>query len=143
VIPLTVWIAIAALALGGTLGWRVHAWKDAADERDAIQAHQRDFLRREKEQYVAAADHEKARTRIEFIDREVTKEIDRVVEKPVYRELCLDDDGLRLANQAIAATGAASQPGPAVPASGAAGNWFWWRDPAVDQVDIPGLRGVR
>jgi hypothetical protein len=121
-IPLTAWIAIAALAFGFAGGWRVHAWKDAADERDEIAAHQRDFLRREKEQYGAADAHEKERTRIERVDRVITKEVDRVVEKPVYRNVCLDPDGLRLANEAIAAAGAASQPRPAVPASGAAGD---------------------
>lgn len=141
--PLTGWVAIIALALGFTGGWRVHVWKDAADARDAQKAAEVEFMRREKAQYDAATAHEKTRTRIQYVDREVTKEIDRVVEKPVYRELCLDADGLRLANEAIAATGPASQPAPAVPASGAFGDWFRWGDSALDQVDIPGVRDLR
>ena len=38
-----------------------------------------------------------------------------MVEKPVYRDVCFDDDGLRLIGAAISGHSAASEPAPAVP----------------------------
>lgn len=36
-----------------------------------------------------------------IITREITVEVEKVVDRPVYRNICLDDDGLRLARCAI------------------------------------------
>lgn len=38
----------------------------------------------------------------QIIYRTITQQVDRVVERPVYRNVCLDDDGLRLINAAAA-----------------------------------------
>jgi hypothetical protein len=51
----------------------------------------------------------------------ITKTVDRVVERPVYRSECIDDDGLRNINAALAGAAAdPSQPDAAVPAAVAA-----------------------
>lgn len=47
-----------------------------------------------------------AKKRIEY--RTIREAVDRVVEQPVYRAVCLDDDGLRAARAAIAGTGPAA-----------------------------------
>ena len=55
-----------------------------------------------------------AKTRVEF--RTITKEVEKIVEKPVYRDVCLDADGLRAVNAAL--TGAsppAPEPSDALP----------------------------
>ena len=76
--------------------------------------------RNERQADHGAAGHEadRARIRTEFIT--ITKEAERVVEKPVYRNICLDDDGLRLLARAIdgqPSTGesATTVPGPDKP----------------------------
>lgn len=46
--------------------------------------------------------------------REIVRETVKLVDRPVYHNVCLDDDGLRLAN---AAKNAASKPSDAVPDS--------------------------
>jgi hypothetical protein len=51
----------------------------------------------------AAAELEQARGKIEVKYRTITKEVQKVVERPVYRGTCLDDDGLRLVNAALKA----------------------------------------
>lgn len=45
------------------------------------------------QQHKAAAD---AAQRVQYV------EIEKIIEKPVYRNICLDDDGLRELNRAIA-----------------------------------------
>jgi hypothetical protein len=61
-------------------------------------------LQREKEAQrasEAATELEKAKAKTKVVYRTITQEVDRVVEKPVYRDVCLDPDGLRLANVAL------------------------------------------
>ena len=57
------------------------------------------------QQYQEESQHAQQQTRI------VTQYVDRIVTRPVYRSICLDDDGLRIARHAIAGTA------PAEPAS--------------------------
>lgn len=52
---------------------------------------------------------EAARGRTEVKYRTITKEVERVVERPVYSTVCFDVDGVRLANAALA--GSSSAPG--------------------------------
>ena len=49
----------------------------------------------------AATELEKVKTKTKVVYRTITQEVDRVVEKPIYRDVCLDPDGLRLANAAL------------------------------------------
>jgi hypothetical protein len=51
---------------------------------------------------------EKTDAQAKVIYRTITKTVDRIVERPVYRSVCLDDDGLRAANDAIAGEAAAT-----------------------------------
>ena len=44
---------------------------------------------------------EKAKTKTEIRYRTLLKEVEREVEKPVYRVVCLTDDGVRIANNAL------------------------------------------
>lgn len=57
-----------------------------------------------------------------IIYKTITQTVDRVVERPVYLNTCLDPDGLQLANAALAgiAAGPPSEPAATVPASGPA-----------------------
>lgn len=137
-------IALVAAGTGTAAGWKAKAWQVAYAEQQAAEAAAKDFVRREKEQYAQADAHEKVKTELRYVDRVITKEIEREVEKLVYRNVCLPADGLRLANEAIrAANRAASQPAAAVPAAGGASAGGRRGDPALDQVDGPGLRRVR
>ena len=52
-----------------------------------------------------------ARNNQQVVYRDVIKNVDRVVTRPVYRNACLDADGLQLANGALAnKAAAAAQP---------------------------------
>ncbi len=70
-----------------------------------------------------AQELEKARAQREIVYRTITKQVDRIVDRPVYRNVCLDDDGLRVINDALSgqATPDPGQPDAAVSGADAAG----------------------
>ena len=81
----------------------------------------------------AAVKHEQFKTRVEVREVQVLKEVDRVIEKPVYSNVCVDDDGLRIIAADIAARhDAPSQPAPAVPAPSGAVKNRWQNHTALD-----------
>ena len=65
-------------------------------------------------------------------ERVVIKEVIRVVSKPVYREQCLDDDGMRILSDDARASNARRGLEPAVPASGATNGSDQGRDASVE-----------
>lgn len=105
-------IAIVIFAAGAASGVKIQSaltdQKALAEQRAAAKQQQ---ARLEKID-VAAVGHEsdKAQLRTQF--KTIIKEVDRVVQKPVYLNVCFDDDGLRAAQAAIGPTPSASQPAP-------------------------------
>lgn len=111
---------IAGLALGGTGGWWVQGWRWRAADADRLE-----LEREARRGQVHAADgaavrHETTRAAIRAQQQFISREVERVVESPVYRDVCLDADGLRLVVQAAGAAANPGQLAPAVPASAAA-----------------------
>lgn len=108
--------AVLALGLGFTAGWQVQGWR-----QDSIRAEQADQARELRAQRERAADHaaeqhEQVRADLDAQFRVITREVERVVEKPVYRNVCLDADGLRALADAVGQPAAAAgEPAPAVP----------------------------
>lgn len=114
-------IALAIFVSGVAGGIRWHAGQDAIAANAAHHAAAKEAAMRTEHVDQAATAHEadKAELRTEFIT--ITKEVARVVEKPVYRDgVCFDDDGMRVVRSAIAAASAPSQPSGALPGSGRA-----------------------
>jgi hypothetical protein len=70
---------------------------------------------------VVSAELERARHEKQVVYRTITRRVEKVVERDVYRNVCLDDDGVRLVNSALAGRADPGQPAAAVPATGAAG----------------------
>ena len=93
----------------------------------------------------AAQGLEADRATEKIVYRTITQQVGKIVDRPVYRNVCLDADGLRLARCAIRGEGADScKPDPALPApvrpSGRNGGIHL----ALDRGElgsIPGLRG--
>jgi len=110
-------ITVAVLVMSFGAGWTVQGWRRDAADKENIEAAQE--LQRENRRgaNTAAAGHEKDREviRTEFIT--ITETVEKIVEKPVYRNVCFDDDGMRALRAAIRPGSTASQPGPAVPRS--------------------------
>lgn len=111
-------IVAAALAAAGT--WQVQNWRYGAKEADRLQLVAEQARHAARSADAAAAAHEADKATLRQRRQIITQEVDRVVEKPVYRDVCLDADGLRLITTAISATAPASQPAPALPATATA-----------------------
>ena len=109
-------LLIACLVVGFAAGVKYHAGWDAIKE-NARQVNQRATERLQRQNSnTAAVAHESDKVRIETEYRDVIKEVQRVVEKPVYRNVCLDPDGLSVIGDALArAYNDPGEPGNAVP----------------------------
>ena len=89
-------VCLACLAAGTAGGWKARDWKAGADDKQRIEneAEARRLRARQVDSAAEALEVKKAAGEVRW--RTVVKEQERVVEKPVYRNVCLDDDGLRL-----------------------------------------------
>ena len=103
---------MAALAAGAT--WKVEEWRFAALRNEEQKTILADTFRRVERADVKAENHEKQKTIIQTKFKTIEKEVERVVNKTEYRDICLDDDGMRAIAIAIAASPSASQPASAV-----------------------------
>ena len=118
---------VAAALLAGLLAfagaWQTQEWRYEAREAQRLEALAETKRMNELAADAGAAGHEsdKAAIKTEFIT--ITKEVRRVVEKPIYRNVCLDADGLRILERAISGQPAASQPAPTLPKDPVSGQW--------------------
>ncbi len=73
--------------------------KMVTDQAEAVQQAKQAMLIQSAN---ASAALEAGNAKREIVYRTITKNVDRIVERPVYSGVCFDDDGLRLANAALA-----------------------------------------
>lgn len=113
-------LALAIFAAGGAAGIKYHVGVDAQRTLAAHEATAKETAKKLDRGDKAAAGHEadKVQIRTEFLT--ITQEVERVVEKPVYRDVCFDDDGLRLIRAALGRGAAASEPASTLPGSAGA-----------------------
>ncbi len=115
-------VALGLLAAGFTSGYRVESWHAAAQRQAAIDAAIAEYKGEAEKANAAAAALEQKKDASHVVYQTITRNVDRIVEKPVYRDRCLDDDGLRAANAALAgAAAAAAGADAALPGAHAAG----------------------
>lgn len=107
--------SLAMLAAGATAGWQVQGWRHARLEAQRLEAEAETQRLRARSAAVASAGHETDREQIQVEFQTITREVERVVEKPVYRNVCLDADGLRLVERAVRGGAATGEPGDALP----------------------------
>lgn len=91
------------------------------------QANREQREREAKQADVASQSVEAGNAKAKVVYRTITKEVDKVVDREVYRNVCLDADGLRIANTALNA-GESPDPGKPdrpVPRPVAAFRWEW------------------
>lgn len=115
------YVGAAALVAGIGVGWTAANWRADAREAERVQAAQ--DLAREQQRMVsrAAAQFESQRTQRDARERVVVREVERVLEKPVYRNVCLDDDGLRILTEDTATSNARRQLEPALSSASSPG----------------------
>lgn len=123
--------ALIAAAASGLGAWRVQEWRHGAIEAAKMRTQVAATDQRRVDLHKAAEKHEIFKTITETRWREVQKEVDRVVENVVYRNVCLDDDGLRILSDGIKARYPGSEPKPTVPAPAHSDPDQWGKRAAV------------
>jgi hypothetical protein len=109
-------ILLIAVFVGGMgAGVKFHAGLVAERDLKATQEAAKVQIRRMDNIDAAANAHEKVKQVAKVRERIVVQEVERVIEKPVYRNVCMDDDGLRILSDDIASRNASGKPAPAVP----------------------------
>lgn len=95
-----IWAALAAAFLFGA-GW----WLKGLQVKVSIVAQTKAQAKADIQQAQRTSDvvqtHAQAQVQTEIRYVTVTKEVEKLVERPVYLERCMDDDGLRAINAQI------------------------------------------
>lgn len=93
-------VGLGALAIFAA-GYKLADWRASSTLLAQVQAAQEKYKEEAERSAQLGKDLEEERGRQKIVYRDVVKEVTRVVERPVYRSDCIDDDGLRLANRAL------------------------------------------
>lgn len=107
---------VIGLGLGFLAGWNVNGWRyrAAAADNQADQAAKQEERAETVDKASEGHETDKEAARVEF--KTIYRDVEKIVERPVYRNRCLDADGLRALSAALGKNpGAASEPQAAVP----------------------------
>lgn len=111
---LAVYGIIALLILGSLSGiaYKIHdaGYQSAKAECERAAIAQRD--EEAKQTHTAATKKEKEDAKAKVVYRTITKHVDREVEKPVYRNVCFEPNGVQLVNDALSGKQAATASKP-------------------------------
>ena len=106
-----------ALVLAFGAGWWLRGLQVKAATVDQTKAQAQADVKQAQRTSEAVQTHAKVKTETEIRYVTVTREVEKLVERPVYLERCMDDDGLRVLNAQILGTNPPG-PGPALPEAG-------------------------
>ena len=108
---------IVGLAVGFGGAWNAQNWRYGAIEAKRLSALVEAEKKRDRASYDAATTFEKGRTRVETKFVTITETVEKIVDRPVYRDtVCFDPDGLQALRDATAET-ATGKPSGAMPAT--------------------------
>ena len=108
---------LVATALGFGAGWTVHGWRMAAQKSTQVKQEAAKKAADQQQADKASAGFEDARTKNEVRYETVVKVVEKIVDRPVYRSVCLDDDGVQLLNRQIERVADTAEPEPRLPES--------------------------
>ena len=104
----------AALVLAFGTGWWLRGLQVKAATVDQTKAQAQADVQQAQRTSTAVQQHAQTKTETEIRYVTTVKEVEKLVERPVYLERCMDDDGLRVLNAQILGTNP-PVPGPALP----------------------------
>ena len=102
----------AALVLAFGTGWWLRGLQVKAATVDQTKAQAQADVQQAQRTSTAVQQHAQTKTETEIRYVTTVKEVEKLVERPVYLERCMDDDGLRVLNAQILGT---NPPGPVAP----------------------------
>ncbi|MDD3019275.1 MAG: hypothetical protein PHE74_13070 [Comamonas sp.] len=107
----------AALVLAFGAGWWLRGLQVKAAMVKQAQAQAKADVQQAQRTSEAVQQHAQVKTETEIRYVTVTREVEKLVERPVYLERCMDDDGVRILNGQILGTDAPGT-GAALPEAG-------------------------
>lgn len=108
-------VAAVALAIGFGGGWKANGWRWDAAEKQRIEQEAKEHQKRLDRTQVASTTFEDKRTTNETRYRTVTVTLEKIVDRPVYLNQCIDPDGLQQLNAQIARAADPGKPGLQLP----------------------------
>lgn len=117
--PLTLYVAVALAAsmFSGAGVWKIQSWRYDAKDKQRIEAQLELDRNNRKVTQAASEGYENDRSKTITKYRTIEVEVEKIVDRPVYRNSCFDDSGLRILQQAIGTTGNPGKPENAVPSA--------------------------
>ena len=94
-------IALAALAMAFLGGWVVHGWQFDAQAKEALEKGIETADKRAVVADTASIGHEADKTKLRTQYVTITETVEKIIEKPIYSNVCFDADGLRELSAAI------------------------------------------
>ena len=132
--------ALAILGTLATIGYRIRESGKESVRLEWAEANRAARAAEEKKAQEAATKTEAVRVEIRYRTKTITKEVDRIVDRPIYRSVCLDPDGLRLARCAIRGQSADTcKPDKSVPGAPLTLRWDWRLGTALDNRSLGSL----
>ena len=107
--------ALVALAVGFDGGWKTQGWRCDASEKQRIEQEAKERQKQLDRAHTASTTFEDKRTTNETRYRTVTVTLEKVVERPVYLQQCVDADGLQQLNAQISRTADPGEPSIRMP----------------------------
>lgn len=107
---------LAFALLGGAYLWVGHNAVAEYKTEQAIVQMKADKTQQAKYDKLSS-DYEQLKTQRQQSAKTIIKEVEKVVDRPIYSNVCFDYDGLRLANEAISGRIRISKPDAEVPAN--------------------------
>lgn len=103
-LKLAICASVIALGLAFGTGWWLRGLQVKAATVDQTKAQAQADVQQAQRTSTAVQQHAQAKTETEIRYVTVTREVEKLVERPVYLERCMDDDGLRVLNAQILGT---------------------------------------
>lgn len=94
---------LVGIAAGTTLGWQVQGWRHGRLDAQRIERQARDTLRAIERGQQAADTYTQEQAHAQPARQQIVRNVETIITRPVYRNVCLDADGLQQLGAAIAA----------------------------------------
>ena len=90
--------ALLGAAVAATSAWQIQSWRFDSAEKTRLENEREIRRMNEKRTSPAAEGLEKDKREIEIRYRTITKTVTKFVDRPVYKNICLDQDGIDAIN---------------------------------------------
>ena len=94
-------VGVLALAIGFAGGWKTQGWRWDAADKQRLEQEAKDLHRANERAKASSTTFEGKRSTNGTKYRTVTVTLEKIVERPVYLQQCMDAEGLAVLNQQI------------------------------------------